>query len=175
MHEIPLLAHYSPLVKSTHQDSCLACVLAFKTLKGFAGERRSQTIGTLLRNQSGFKPSFLLGILETKAHRLRKANSDCRECREYPEDLWVFIGGRLKAEVDSGELRKLQHPTVMKSPTGRRLCHQLTPFHKINTGPPFPRLYNVFVLYIYAYIYTTRYSSSHQEACFIQPVAPEPE
>jgi hypothetical protein len=110
MHEIPPLAHYSPLVKSTHQESRLACVLAFKTLKGFAGERRSQIIDTLLRNQSGFKPSFLLGNLETKAHRLRKANSDCRECREYPEDLWVFIGGRLKAEVDSGELRKLQAP-----------------------------------------------------------------
>ena len=53
-----LLAHYSPLVKPTHQESCLTCVLAFKTLKGFAGERRSQIIGTLLRNQSGFKPSF---------------------------------------------------------------------------------------------------------------------
>jgi hypothetical protein len=58
MHEISLLAHYSPLVKPTHQESCLACVLAFKTLKGFAGERRSQIIGTLLRNQSRFKPSF---------------------------------------------------------------------------------------------------------------------
>jgi len=78
---------------------------------------------------------------------------------------WIFMNRSIVER--SYQLIFLLKISVTFKRSVRRLCHQPTPFHKINTGPPFPRLYNVFVLYIYAYIYTTRYSSSHQEACFI--------
>lgn len=102
-------------------------------------------------------------LAQNSSRRVEPSGASPRSTHITPA--WIFVNRSIVER--SYQFIFLLKISVTFKRSVRRLCHQLTPFHKINTGPPFPRLYNVFVLYIYAYIYTTRYSSSHQEACFI--------